>query len=75
MLRLELDALKPVPGDSPRMPNDPCASETDERKSLSVDKQVSRLELPDLEDSRCDLLGRSRIGIDAPQRPGVGDED
>lgn len=39
------------------MPYDPCAPETDKRKPLKIDKQVSRLEFPDTEDGGCDLLG------------------
>ena len=57
------------------MPYDPRASETDQRNSLTVDEQVSRLKLPDLEDGGCDLFGSSRVGIDAPQRTGRSDED
>src|SRR5690242_12901818 len=70
-----MDVLKPVPGYALRVPHDPRPSKTYKRKPLIVDEQVSILELPSVEDRGSNLLGNTRIWIDAPQRPGGSDQD
>src|SRR5512142_682674 len=57
------------------MPYHPRPPETNKRESLIVDKQVSRIEFPNVQDGRRNFLGSTRTWIDAPQRPGGGDED